>query len=109
MFDVEGNGTSYIALSDSVDVTEVSLETAREFPGRVNIAALNGELFVASDEDRNVTRYSISDAQGWSENGKVSFQNQGLEGWQIYEISLDGTATRHVGVTGYVESWVRIR
>ena len=28
---------------------------------------------------------------------------------EIYELELDGTATRHVGVTGYVESWIRLR
>jgi hypothetical protein len=51
---------------------------------------LNGELFVASDIDLSVTRYDINDEQRWSDHGRVSFQNQGLEGWQVQLGNLVG-------------------
>jgi hypothetical protein len=90
VFDADGNSTSYVVLSDTADVTEVSLDTAREFGGRINIGAYDGGLFVASDEDLSITRYSITDGRQWSEGDRVSFQNQGLEGWQVRLQSLVG-------------------
>jgi hypothetical protein len=102
VFDDEDNATSYIVLTDTPDVSELSLDSAREFSGRVNIGTLGGELFVASDEDLNVTRYAISRSGEWTERGRVSFQNQGLEGWQVRLQSLvgDDMAYMPLDITG---------
>lgn len=96
--DPDDNATSYVVLTDTPDMSSVSLETAREFPGRVNIAAHDGELFVASAEDLSVARYAIGDAHDWHEHGRMSFQNRGLEGWQVQLGNLVGDGAAYMPV-----------
>jgi hypothetical protein len=78
VFDPDFNATSYVLLSDRLDLDAVSLAGAREFPGWATMAAVNGEVLIASEGDPRVTRYTIDAARGWHQREVISFANQGL-------------------------------
>jgi hypothetical protein len=77
-FDPDFNATSYVLLSDTLDLGGVSLSNAREFPGWATIAAVNGEILVASEGDPRVTRYRVGRDLAWQQGETVSFANLGL-------------------------------
>lgn len=79
VFDPDFNATSYVLLSDTLDLSEISLADAREFPGWVTIAALGGRLLVASEGDPRITRYEFDDERNWIEGESLSFANQGVQ------------------------------
>jgi hypothetical protein len=78
VFDPDFNATSYVLLSDTLDLQTVSLRSAREFPGWATMAAVNGEVLIANEGDPRVTRYTIDAGLGWHEGEVISFANQGL-------------------------------
>lgn len=79
VFDPDFNAASYVVLSTTLDLTSISLDTAREFPGFVSIMAAGGQLLVTSADEPRVTRFAISADLGWTENGSLSFANQGAQ------------------------------
>jgi hypothetical protein len=78
VFDPDFNATSYVLLSDTLDLENVSLRAAREFPGWATIAAVNGEVLIANEGDPRVTRYTVDGDLGWHEGEVISFANLGL-------------------------------
>jgi len=78
VFDPDFNATSYVLLSDTLDLSEISLADAREFPGWVTIAALGGRLLVASEGAPSITRYEFDAERNWIEGESLSFANQGV-------------------------------
>jgi hypothetical protein len=70
----------YVVLTDSVDVTSISLEDAREFPGVANFAPIGGRLLVSDGGEPKITEFSIDDAHQWSEGRTVSFAQYPLSG-----------------------------
>ena len=80
VFDPEYNATSYVALSDTVDLDSFSFDTAREFPGYAFVAAFDDRLLVSDGESPFVTRYDVSDALDWSDGDRLSFEKQGVTG-----------------------------
>ncbi len=75
--DTDDNYTSYIALTDSLDLSSVSLDRAREFPGFASIATVGGRLFVASATDPRVTSYTATPDLRWIDGQSVSFASYG--------------------------------
>src|SRR5688500_15815559 len=57
----DGAPTGYVALMKNLDVEEVSLDDAREFPGYTSIGVVDGQLLVnPSWEDLTIERYRIT-------------------------------------------------
>lgn len=97
--------TGYVALMNSLDPMEVSLETAREFPGYTSAGVASGQLLVSpSAEDLTIERYRITDHLDWEETGALSFVNEGAEAVGFYRqyLSRDHEAYVDVDVTGRV-------
>lgn len=86
--------TGYVSLSDTVERSSVVLNEAREVPGYASIAAVGGNLLVASGDEPSITRYSIGDDLTWQDGPTLSFANQGLEEAGFYRQYLadDDTA-----------------
>lgn len=72
--------TSYVVLTDTLDVTELSLERAREFSGYAFVTASNGQLLVSDGESPIITRYQITPELDWVEVDRLSFANTGVTG-----------------------------
>ena len=92
---------SYVSILRSLDVGEIDLKKAREFVGRVTIAAHGGSLFVADGETPVVIRFSIGADDTLTETGRVSFLNYGLS-----TVALDDWGNTFVSPTkAYMIDW----
>jgi hypothetical protein len=97
--------TGYVSLSESLDIDDVSLPSAREFPGYTSVAVAGGHLLVnPSWEDLTIERYRVTDALDWVENGTLSFANEGVEAVSFHTqyIRRDRSAYLDLDVTGRV-------
>jgi len=72
--------TSYVTLTDGLDISELPEEEAREFPGYSFISTANGKLLVSDGESPTITSYDIGSDQSWQETARVNFGNHGLSG-----------------------------
>jgi hypothetical protein len=70
--------TSYVALSDSLDISAATMERAREFPGYGSIAVIDGQLLVSSGDAPSITRFQVGEGPSWEEGPTLSFANQGV-------------------------------
>lgn len=70
--------TGYVVLSDTLDLGDVSLSQAREFPGYASIAVADGELLITSAETPVIERFSVGDGMVWEDRGRVSLINHGV-------------------------------
>jgi hypothetical protein len=77
LFDPDFNASSYVVLSDTLDLESVSLDGAREFPGFGSIMASGGKLLVADPEAPIIDRFAISPDFQWSDDGSLSFGDYG--------------------------------
>jgi hypothetical protein len=79
--------TGYVALTNTLEVEEVSLTEAREFSGYASVAVANGQLLVnPSAEDPTIERYRITDALDWVSAGTaLSFLNEGPDQVGFYK------------------------
>lgn len=80
VFGPDDSTSSYVALTHSNDISGVTLEGAREFPGYAFITVVDGKLLVSSGEEPIVTRYDITPSLGWSEVDRMGFDNYGITG-----------------------------
>jgi hypothetical protein len=71
--------TGYVALSDSLERSSVTLNESREVPGYASMAAVGGDLLIASGDEPSVTRYTIGEDLSWQSGPTLSFANQGVE------------------------------
>ncbi|MET0413156.1 MAG: hypothetical protein ABW217_17755 [Polyangiaceae bacterium] len=71
--------TGYVLLSDTLDAEQPSLDDALEVPGYASMAAVGGNLLVASGDEPSITRYTVGDDLTWQRGPTLSFLNQGLE------------------------------
>jgi hypothetical protein len=67
------------ALSNTLDVAQVSLTDAREFPGFATIASVGGRLLVSTFPSAEVNRFELGDDLLWREPQSLSFANYGTE------------------------------
>ena len=70
--------TGYVTLSDTLDLEDLSLSGAREFPGYATIGVADGHLLVTVAEDPTIRRFAIDSALGWEARGAVSLLNEGV-------------------------------
>ncbi len=70
--------TSYVVLTDSLDITSLPEERAHEFPGYAFIAASNGQLLVSDGDSPSIIRYEITPELEWRELDRLSFANYGV-------------------------------
>jgi hypothetical protein len=97
--------TGYVALMESLDGGDVSLGSAREFPGYTSAGAVDGSLLVSpSADDLTIQRYHITDDLSWEKTGTLSFANEGAEAVGFFRQYLGerGSAYLDVDVTGRV-------
>lgn len=69
------DSTSYIQLSDSLEVTP-SLAKAREFGGWASMGAVSGKLLVSDGDAPRLTAFAVDNLQ-WSEGPTLNFANTG--------------------------------
>ena len=69
----------YVSLSNTLDLTEVSLSEAREFGGVANLAPVGGRLLISNGEQPIITAFDITADLKWVERSTVSFAGYPLE------------------------------
>lgn len=86
--------TGYVALSDTLERSNVSLDDSREVPGYASMAAVGGDLLIASGDEPSITRYTIGADLSWQSGPTLSFANQGVEAAGFFRqfIAADDTA-----------------
>lgn len=72
--------TSYVTLTNTLDITSLRPEDAREFPGYAFVSAVDGKLLVSDGETPVITRYEITPELEWRQLDAVSFANHGVTG-----------------------------
>lgn len=95
----------YVSLSDTLDLKDLTLDSAREFPGYTSVAVADGQLLVnPSWEDLVVERYDITRQLGWKDGARLGFSNEGVEAVSFHTQYLreNGDAYLDVDVTGRV-------
>jgi hypothetical protein len=70
--------TVYLSLSDTLDLEEVDLKKAREFPGVANFGAVGGRILVSSGQEATVTAFEVDEELRWKEQKVVDFSNYPL-------------------------------
>lgn len=83
IFSQAGSAT-YVSVFDSLEVTGLDLEKAREHSGFATIGAVDGMLFVGAGEAPELTRYNVHSGGNLEEAGKISFANYGLTSAPLY-------------------------
>jgi hypothetical protein len=84
---------SYLSLLDSLDIAEVEVAKAREYPGgRAFLATYDGWVFVGDPTSPIVTRYSVGRDNVLQDERKLSLANYGLmagnlDPWNVTFIS----------------------
>jgi len=74
VYSVDGEDrTVYAYLTNSLELGEIDLGSAREFPGVANFVPLAGRLLVSSGIAPSVTEFDVSDDFEWSEGRTVNF------------------------------------
>lgn len=104
VFDPDFNATSYVALTDTLDLRSLDLGTAREFPGWATMATIGGRILVADEAEPRITSYAITSDRGWSKLGALSFANYGVgdAGFGRQWLLDEHTAYVELDVTGRV-------
>jgi hypothetical protein len=97
VFDPDFNASSYVVLSNTLDLDAISLDQAREFPGFVSIMAAGGKLLVTASDEPRVTRFEISSGFDWTEEGSLGFGNQGA---MTADVTQQFFASEHVAYLG---------
>lgn len=70
--------TVYLSLSNTLDLEQVDLKQAREFPGVANFAAVGGRILVSSGQESTVTAFEIDEELRWKQQKVVDFSNYPL-------------------------------
>jgi hypothetical protein len=74
-----GDRTVYVKPFTSLDIRELSLNDAREFPGVANISAASGRLLVSSGVVPVITAFEIGKDLAWSQLAELSFAHFSLD------------------------------
>lgn len=72
--------SGYVTLTDTLDISALPEEGAREFPGYAFISSVDGKLLVSDGESPTITRFDITPDLDWQELDRVSFANAGVTG-----------------------------
>lgn len=119
----DADSITYVNALTSLDVGELDLRKALEFPGgRATVVGNDGKVFVAGPESQVVERYEIHDDGSFHKTGQLSFADYGiasvtLDDWGCAFISptkaylfnaVEGTAVvwnpRSMEILGEVDS-----
>lgn len=80
LFGPDDSVTSYVTLTGSLDIEELTTDTAREFSGYSFISTVNGRLLVSDGESPTITSYDIGADLSWNESARVNFGSLGVSG-----------------------------
>jgi hypothetical protein len=69
----EDDRSVYVSLSDTLDVSEVSLDQAREFSGVANFTPFEGRLLISSGDAPLITEFEVTPELGLQEGRTISF------------------------------------
>lgn len=78
------DSTTYVSYMTSIDVEEVKIEDAYEFPGWASIATEGGHLFVSDGDAPTITRFTRDESGHLAPDGKLSFLDYGLSSAPFY-------------------------
>lgn len=84
---------SYVVALDTLEAGDVSLDSAREYPGWATAAAVDGRVFVGEGETPTLHRYTPDDQGALVEDGTLSFLDYGLGAATLYT-NVFGSGTR---------------
>lgn len=72
-------------LTDTLALTHVSFDNAREFPGYASIATVGGKLLVSDGSEPVITQVEITPNLTWVEGESLSFTELRFEiqGWAL--------------------------
>ena len=70
--------TGYVTLSNTLELDDLSLGNAREFPGYTSIGVADGQLLVTNTDTPVIHRFGINDALEWDDRGELSLMNEGV-------------------------------
>jgi hypothetical protein len=70
--------TGYVVVSDTLELGDLSLSQAREFPGYTSVAVSDGRLLVTNGESPIIQRFAITGALEWEGDGRLSLINEGV-------------------------------
>jgi hypothetical protein len=79
VFGVENERTSYLNVIDSLDAQKLDYRNAVELTGWADLWVHEGKVFVANDEQKEITKYAVSEAGELVEEGRIGFANYGIE------------------------------
>lgn len=99
----DDESTSYVTVLSSLDIDELALDDAIEFPGgRATITTRAGWVFVAPPTSPEIRRFRVTNSGRLEPDGVVSFLNYGLDG-----LALDGWGNTFISDTkAYVHNLV---
>jgi len=80
LYGTDDSVLSYVTLTDTLDLSELPREEAREFPGYSFISSSGGKLLVSDGEAPTITSYEIGADLSWQESARVNFGNLGVTG-----------------------------
>lgn len=80
VFGPDDSVTSYVTLTDTLDLDALTTDTAREFSGYSFISSVGGKLLVSDGEAPTITRYDIGADFSWNETARVNFGGMGVTG-----------------------------
>jgi hypothetical protein len=72
--------TSYVTLTDTLDIDALPTGRAREFSGYSFVSSVDGKLLVSDGEAPTITSYDIGADLSWNESARVNFSNYGVGG-----------------------------
>jgi hypothetical protein len=97
--------TTYVSVLDSLDVSSIDLDKAREFPGDADIATYDGKLFVSDAEAPTVHRFGVSDDGELTDEGTISFASLGLESVTLRDNAFISPTKAYLGDGGGYAIW----
>jgi hypothetical protein len=71
--------TSYVSVLQTLNEQSISYDRAREFAGWSDLWVHQGKLFIADGESPVLTRYALGENGKLASEGKLSFQDYGVE------------------------------
>ncbi|NMO15610.1 MxcI [Pyxidicoccus fallax] len=92
----QAGSATYVSVFDSLDVTSLDLEQAREHSGFATVGAVDGMLFVAAGESPQITRYNVTSDGKLEEAGRLSFANYGLTSAPFYHNHFVDSSTAYM-------------
>lgn len=79
LYNPDNSSTTYVSTFDSLDITALDMDKAREIAGRADVLAYDGHVFITSSESPTIKRYTVGDDGKLNDEKTISFASLGQE------------------------------